>query len=273
MSRLTASDVMNVGFHKANIGGYRSDEVDVFIDKVQETFQEQNKEIENLKKKLVVLAKRIEQYRTDEDNVKTALISAQKLADIALKDAEKKAEVLVKEAEEKADSFKRQVDEKIDSKKDEIIKLQTEAAKFKADLMDVYKKHLLSIKAIPDGDSEHLNLAIDAIKADIDTTKKRDKENAKKVEFEDFKTDAQVEESKEESNENIVSDSGSSEQAVEQETKHIDIDSIKSKSNMASNLDDDFWLDSRETKTFKAIKFGEDYDIEEDNVFDDIELG
>ena len=64
MAKLTARDVMNVGFHKANIGGYRSDEVDIFIDKVQETFEEQDREIESLKKKLVVLAKRIEQQQS-----------------------------------------------------------------------------------------------------------------------------------------------------------------------------------------------------------------
>ncbi len=274
MAKLTARDVMNVGFHKANIGGYRSDEVDIFIDKVQEALEEQDKEIESLKKKLVVLAKRIEQYREDEDNVKTALLSAQKLADIAVKDAQKKADDMIKEAEEKVSQIENQSKELMEGKKDEIVSLQTEAAIFKAELIDLYKKHLTNIKAIPEQEDSNLNTELDDMKTEIDKTKKSDKDSAKKVEFDD---NARHEiKSKENSD---SSDELSEDEFLQNDTseKKFTVDSIKpvTDSTQVADLDvpfDDDMVDSRETKTFKALKFGEDFDIEDDAVFDEVDL-
>ncbi len=273
MAKLTARDVMNVGFHKANIGGYRSDEVDIFIDKVQETFEEQDREIESLKKKLVVLAKRIEQYREEEDNVKTALLSAQKLADVAMKDAQKKAEDMINEAQAKVSSLEQQSRDMIESKKDEIVMLQTEAAKFKAELIDVYKKHLVNIKAIPEQEESDLNSDLDQIKSEADKSKKKDKEAAKKVEFDDkakheIKSDDEKSDFREDE---FIQNTKDESDVTENKTKKLSesVDVLKNAD--AEPLDDDL-IDSRETRTFKALKFGEDYNVEDDEIFDDIDL-
>lgn len=263
MSKLTPNDVMNIGFHKANIGGYRSDEVDIFIDKVQETFQEQNKEIENLKKKLVVLAKKIEQYRQDEDNVKTALISAQKMGDTFKKEAQKEADGILKEAKEKAEEIEKQIKDTIANKEQEIIKLQTKSAEFKCELIDVYKKHLQSIKAISKNDE--FDTEVDLIQEEMDQTKKDEKESAKKVNL-DAKKINKKEEGKTKKIKNDVPAKAKYEK-VDDKTKTIDIISSD-----AEFEDESILTDNRETKTFDAIKFGDDYNLDNDDLFENLNL-
>lgn len=264
MSKLTPNDVMNIGFHKANIGGYRSDEVDIFIDKVQETFQEQNKEIENLKKKLVVLAKKIEQYRQDEDNVKTALISAQKMGDTFKKEAQKEADEILNKAKEKAEEIEKQIKDTIANKEQEIIKLQTKSAEFKCELIDVYKKHLQSIKAISKNDE--FDTEVDLIQEEMDQTKKDEKESAKKVNLDTKKVNKKEEKNKTKSIKNEDTPKAKYEK-VDDKTKTIDIISSD-----AELEDESILTDNRETKTFDAIKFGDDYNLDNDGLFEDLTL-
>lgn len=264
MPKLTPNDVMNIGFHKANIGGYRSDEVDIFIDKVQETFQEQNKEIENLKKKLVVLAKKIEQYRQDEDNVKTALISAQKMADTFKKDAQAEADKILDKAKEKAEKVEQQIKDTIANKEQEIIKLQTKSADFKSELIEVYKKHLQSIKAI--SKNNDFDAEIDLLNEEMQQTQKEEKEAAKKVDLEEnIKTDALP---KAAAKEKIKEQEPKGKyEKTEDKTQTIDIISRD-----AEIEDESILTDNRETKTFDTIKFGDNYNLENDGLFEDLDL-
>lgn len=262
MPKLTPNDVMNIGFHKANIGGYRSDEVDIFIDKVQETFQEQNKEIENLKKKLVVLAKKIEQYRQDEDNVKTALISAQKMADTFKKDAQAEADKILDKAKEKEEKINQKIKDIIANKEQEIIKLQTKSADFKSELIEVYKKHLQSIKAI--SKSNDTDAEIDILNEEMQQTQKEEKEAAKKVDLEaNVKTEAKPKEK----TQNDEKPKKGKYEKIEDKTQTIDIISRD-----AEIEDESILTDNRETKTFDKIKFGDDYNLENDGLFEDFDL-
>ena len=45
---LKSEDIANVSFRRANLGGYRPDDVDAFIDQVQLTFDQMRKEREEL---------------------------------------------------------------------------------------------------------------------------------------------------------------------------------------------------------------------------------
>lgn len=91
---LTIDEVKNISFRKANLGGYRPEDVEAFIDEVVATLEQNKKDKIELVKKLDILAKRIEEYRKDEENVRGALLNAQKVMDSTVKEANQRQKLL-----------------------------------------------------------------------------------------------------------------------------------------------------------------------------------
>ena len=160
---LTLNDIINVSFRKSRLSGYNTEDVDNFIDQVKESYDElqkknielkeemekQNAEKEQLLKKLEVLAGKIEDYRQEEDEIKNALVSAQKLGDASIREARHKAEIIVKDATLKAGNIASAAEENIQEQKRELERLKKEVSDFRAQLLETYKKHLTMIDAIP----------------------------------------------------------------------------------------------------------------------------
>ena len=103
---LTIDEIKDVKF-RTNRGQsfYKAEDVDAFIDEVIETLEMKNNEKAELVHKMDILATRIEQYRSDEETVRNALLSAQKVADSTLKEANEQSEISLKNAKEKADKM------------------------------------------------------------------------------------------------------------------------------------------------------------------------
>ena len=103
---LTIDEIKNISFRKATLsGGYRAEDVDAFIDEVIATFEQQKKEKTNLVHKIDRLATRLEEYREDEETVRNALLTSQKMSDACIKEAKEKAARIVRDAEEKAQAL------------------------------------------------------------------------------------------------------------------------------------------------------------------------
>ena len=120
---LTVKEINEISFGKAGFSGYKPEDVDNFIDEVVESFQQLQserdaavKQAEELaaqnadlaaknaeaQQKLAILAQKIESYREEEDGIKEALLSAQKLAKDSLQEAKDKAEIILQDAENTA---------------------------------------------------------------------------------------------------------------------------------------------------------------------------
>ena len=80
----TAEDIRNITFTKS-LGGYKTGEVDDFIDICADTVEELTKTNADLKKKMELLANKVVEYRNDEDSIRTALLSAQRMGDTVLR--------------------------------------------------------------------------------------------------------------------------------------------------------------------------------------------
>ena len=123
---LSIKDINEVSFRKSNFSGYNSDDVDQFIDEVLETVTALAKEnadaksrttdtsskiaeltakTAELQEKLSILAEKIESYRADEDGIKEAILSAQRLGSASIREAKAKAETIVSDANAKAESI------------------------------------------------------------------------------------------------------------------------------------------------------------------------
>ena len=160
---LTLNDIINVSFRKANFSGYRPEDVDNFIDRVNESYEalikkgvEQKdeleraqKENEQLQKKVELLQQKVEEYRNEEDEIKNALVSAQKLGEASVREARHKAEIILKDANLKAERVVSSAESEIGSQKKQLEELKKETTKFRSSLLDLYKEHLTLIKAIP----------------------------------------------------------------------------------------------------------------------------
>ncbi len=96
---LTPQEVAEHAFAKASFGGYNMAMVDEFLDLLTADYTTLYKENATLKAKMKVLADKVEEYRSTDDAMRKALLSAQKMADDIVKDAEKRKVELTAAAE------------------------------------------------------------------------------------------------------------------------------------------------------------------------------
>lgn len=174
-------------------GMYKASEVDEFLKEVAASFDQTFRENGELVKKLEILADKVEEYRNDEDNIRVALLAAQRAANQLTKEAKDKSEEVmaqtkaqadktaseangyadktVADANEKAENIlaeaQAQAAAVIKAGNDEAAKIEAEyrrnkkieevaldamkkeSAKFKAELLSMYKTHISLINEIP----------------------------------------------------------------------------------------------------------------------------
>lgn len=170
---LTIDEIKNISFRKANRGGgYHPDDVDSFIDDVVATFEQMKREKSDLIRKMDILANRIEKYRADEEIVRNALISSQRISDETIKDANEKAEGIIKDAEARAQLMVMDANKAVLAKKDEMLMLEKDAADMRDAVLAMYKKHIEVISELPtQQDVEELKAKLDeSDKTETETT-------------------------------------------------------------------------------------------------------
>ena len=96
----------------------------------------------------------MEQYREDEDSLRSALIGAQKLGDSVIRESKAKADQTLREARAKADQILENAQKSIEREQLALIKMQKEVTKFKNRLLTLYRQHLEMISALPEYDEE-----------------------------------------------------------------------------------------------------------------------
>ena len=189
---LTVKEINEVSFGKAGFSGYKPEDVDNFIDQVAASFQELltqrdaavkqagdlaalNSELasknSDTQKKLAILAQKVELYRQEEEDIKEAILNAQRMskdlvqeaqskADAILSDARAKSEARLLEADEQArritanaeaDAAKaaKEYAQQVESKKSELEEVKRQVTAFRGSLLEMYKKHLECIDHIP----------------------------------------------------------------------------------------------------------------------------
>lgn len=146
---LTIDEVKNVSFRKANLGGYRPEDVEAFIEDVVATMEQHKKDKIELVKKLEILAKKIEEYRRDEENVRGALINAQKVMEATKKEAAQEAEKIINDAKMQAQDIVVKANSSVVEQKNNYLKLQADAVVLREQLLEIYKNHLALIDDLP----------------------------------------------------------------------------------------------------------------------------
>ena len=72
-------------FISAGRGTYEAGDVDSFLSEVAMSYEQVFRENGDLVKKISLLAERVSQYKKDEDNIRRALLTAERMADLILR--------------------------------------------------------------------------------------------------------------------------------------------------------------------------------------------
>ncbi len=110
---LTPQDISSKGFVKAVFGGYDMATVDSFIENVGVDYAALYKENAILKSKIKVLVEKVEEYRSTEDAMRMALLTAQKMGDDLLSDTKQKCSDMQETAEKEAAERKAELEKEL----------------------------------------------------------------------------------------------------------------------------------------------------------------
>lgn len=170
---MTGKEILEQEFERAGMrGGYKTEEVDEFLQRIAGFVDTQQQQIDDLTYKIKVLAEKIEEYQSEEGNIRDALLSAQKLGTSILNESKSKAEAMLAEAQNTYDGMMAQAKAKVDSltrdsmqkanielndlKKEtdrervNLERLKKEVGSFKAMILKQYKSHLDLLTSLPD---------------------------------------------------------------------------------------------------------------------------
>lgn len=109
---LSPDAIQKKEFEQSVIGGYRRDEVDDFLDELEADYKKLYTENIELVEKLKSCLATIEDYKKDENFLKTAIINAQKLNETTLREIELKEKEMEISAKEKATAIISEAEEK-----------------------------------------------------------------------------------------------------------------------------------------------------------------
>ena len=175
---LTPQDVRSVQFEK-NLRGYRTEDVDHFLDKVEQQLEQDAEQMEALRKQVAdltaeneTLRRNMQSYEADGDMLKSALINAQRMGENVIREANQKAEEIIhranlrgddiirdanellQKANDRADEIENEANEKRLAEEREYDRVRLEVTRFKSDVLNLYRSHVESLSRLPEFQKE-----------------------------------------------------------------------------------------------------------------------
>jgi cell division initiation protein len=150
---ITAKEIREIKFSRS-MGGYKTAEVDDFLDRCADAVEELTKINDENERKMQVLAETVVDYRNQEDSIRSALISAQRMSESVISEARKQADDIREAARTEADTMREKAASEITAELQELRRIKQEVADFKARLLATYSEHLTLIGILDGGSSE-----------------------------------------------------------------------------------------------------------------------
>ena len=139
---LTPAEISGKEFEKVFFGGYDITGVDELLEAVTADYTALYKENGILKNKLKVLVEKIEEYRSTEDAMRMALLTAQKMGDDLVAEAQRKKSDMLTELEMSAETRRAEIDSQLSDEKARLNAAIGEREKFIADTRLIIEAHL-----------------------------------------------------------------------------------------------------------------------------------
>ncbi len=132
---MTPAQLKNYEFKTAGRNAYKADDVDVFLAEVVANYEKMFRENSELIKRINLLATKLESYQNDEADIKQAVLSAQRAADLIVKEAEisvadskSEAEAILAAAKGEADIIKSDAEKQAIADSELVLALATDKA-------------------------------------------------------------------------------------------------------------------------------------------------
>ena len=147
---ITAQDIREKTFEKGR-NGYDMASVDDYLEELADEIANAQKENAVLKSKMKVLVDKIEEYRSNEEALNMAILSAQKLAVQIETEARDRAKATIAEAEEKVRAVLGSIDEERIAHERSLADAKAAKAQFIADAKAQCQSYLDKLAAIDGG--------------------------------------------------------------------------------------------------------------------------
>ena len=217
---LSVAEIKDVKFSRA-IGGYKAEDVDVFLDKIEADYAAFERIIKEYEIKVETLNSEIDGFKNSQTSIQNVLVSAQGLADRIVKEAKEKSEEIIKQAQtnietitahekelssafeikaqeqknalekelktmienaqKKADDITAVADERVKHQQMLFDKLKLEIAAFKSSVTAKYKEHIELLSKIPDSVPASPEYVAEVLSASYDKIESAPKSEPKDV--------------------------------------------------------------------------------------------
>ena len=127
---ITPQDIKEKTFEKALFGGYDMAAVDAFLEEISSDLALLQKENATLKGKMKVLVDKVEEYRGNEDALRMAVVSAQRLGNIIEREAKEKADTMVSDATAEAERITKDAQLEVEMEKARLDEAKQASAQF-----------------------------------------------------------------------------------------------------------------------------------------------
>lgn len=221
---LSIDEIRDVKFSRS-MGGYKPDEVDVMLDKVEADYAAFERIIKDYELKVETLNSEIEDYKNSQNSIQNVLVSAQELADRIVKEATEKSENIIKQAEnniktitahekelssafelkaqeqknalekelaemvanaqKKADVITAAAEERVNHQQMLFDRLKLEIAAFKTGITNTYKEHIEMLSKLPDSVPADPKYIADVMSASYDKLMAEENKESQEVKTEE----------------------------------------------------------------------------------------
>ena len=169
---ISASEIHELRFEKAAFG-YKQEDIDEFLNRLEEEVDAAQRELEDSNNKIQVLADKVREYMRDEDALKDALLGAQKEGHRIIAEANAKADDIIAKAKAKADAMMDEVtvqhdalieknEAEIKAEHEKLAAAKKQVADFKKALFEMYKDHIKMVSTMPDEDDSEFGVTAEA---------------------------------------------------------------------------------------------------------------
>ena len=145
---LTPQEITEKGFVKAVFGGYDMTEVDDFLESVSADYNALFKENAILKGKLKVLVEKVEEYRSTEDAMRMALLTAQRMGEEITVEATRNKEEMLQSAESEIKAKLTETAKRVAEEEMRLAAASKETAKFLELSQAIMRKHSEFLKKL-----------------------------------------------------------------------------------------------------------------------------
>ena len=147
---LMPQNIQEKRFETARFGGYDTAAVDDFLEQIHEDYAALYKENALLKSKLKVLVEKVEEYRSTENSMRMALLTAQKMANEIQTEAEAKADAILAKAEEEAKRRSVELRQKLAEEEARLAEAERKTAAFSARVLDLISEEQAFLEGLKD---------------------------------------------------------------------------------------------------------------------------